>query len=77
MAITADDVVNVLNTSGIDTSEKFATFLSQAGPLVQRNALLSQIDKLKLDAVQAASDTQAQIAALNQQVADIDASLRG
>lgn len=76
MAITADQVVTVLNENGIDTSDKFASFISQAGPLIQRNALLSQIEKLRLDTAAAAADTQAQIASLTQQIAEIDGDLR-
>lgn len=77
MALTTQDVADVLNTVGMDTTEKFTTFLGQAGPLIQRNALLSQIEKLREDQATANATTQAQIQAINDQIAAIDASLRG
>lgn len=77
MAITPQQVADVLNASGMDDPEKFTGFIAQAGPLIQRNALLSQIEKLREDQATAIAATQAQIQAISDQIAAIDAGLRG
>lgn len=75
--ISPQDVADVLNAAGIDTSQKFAGFIGAAGPLIRRNELLSQIEGLRRGRQQSAAATEAQIQDLQRQVAEIDSALAG
>lgn len=77
MPLTAQQVADALNAAGMDTPEKFAGFLGQAGPLVERNALLSQVDKLRVDQAAAAKAIQDQIQVLLDRIAALDEGMRG
>lgn len=77
MAITPQDVADVLNSHGIDNPEAFAAFIGAAGPLIRRNALAYQVQKVQAERQAIIQDKDNQIAQLNSQIADLDKTLSG
>lgn len=75
--LTAQQVADALNASGLDTPEKFTGFLAQAGPLIERNNLLSQVEKLRIEAADLAAQKQSEIKTILDQIAVLEAQMRG
>lgn len=77
MPLSPQDVADQLNANGIDTPEKFGSFISFAAVLTRRNELGFAIQKAQADRQAAIQEADARIAELVAEVAELDRAQTG